>query len=462
MFRLDARSLRKAARHGDGAAFLCLLELHSDTGKPRCVGALVHGDAWRTELLEFEGLHEVAQHASWCEPFGNSREHSKRGGIGAVLRDGEAPSQPGAASDDQASQPLLGTLQQRLHDSFWSVLQQALQRSAEDGAPIHRLHLCGHGLLQQLPLGLRDVQDCPGLELMAWPGLPYLRLAATTPAKATSHSSSQPWLVGHDCAWGTQSTPLPMVAVEAALLRQLLHEHGQGVQPIARATEVHGASSGVVLCCHGARAQSHFDSSLALGDQALSVGRIVEQRLGPPLALLPACHAGETREDSAGNALGVAAGFLLGGTRVVVASSKAVPDVLMPWLSTLIVWHVMQGLPTHEAAQVGRQQFAAMAFPQAYRAWLQQALLQALATIQPGGVEFERARGADYAALDAVVELWPWQGEVDGLFDADPGKRQAATRSIAEGVLIPREQFAGVLPNYMREMAAFVFVYGVD
>ena len=316
--------------------------------------------------------------------------------------------------------------------------------------------------VQQLPLALRDAQDCLGLELLSWPGLPYLRLAATTaPAKTSSHSSSQPWLVGHDCAWGTQATPLPMVAVEAALVRQLLLAHGQPVQPISRATEVHGASSGVVLCCHGARAQSHFDSALALGDQALTVGQIVEQRLGPPLALLPACHAGETREDSAGNALGVAASFLLGGTRVVVASSKAVPDVLMPWLSTLVVWHVMQGLPSHEAAQVARQQFAAMNFPREYRTWLQRALPHALATIQPGGAEFAAVHGADFGALDALVDAWPWQGEVSGLFDADPGKREAATRSVAEGVLVPRAEFASELPIAMREMAAFVFVYGV-
>jgi hypothetical protein len=103
-------------------------------------------------------------------------------------------------------------------------------------------------------------------------------------------------------------------------------------QPISQATEVRRNSAALVLCCHGAPGlATDFDSKLKLGGQELNVGQIVQHRLGPPLALLPACHAGETRSDSANNALGVAAGFLLGGRRVVVDSCKAVSDALAQW-----------------------------------------------------------------------------------------------------------------------------------
>ena len=86
-----------------------------------------------------------------------------------------------------------------------------------------------------------------------------------------------------------------------------------------------------------------------------------------------------------------------------------------------------------------------------------------VATIQPpSGVEFRRVRAADFTALDALVEAWPWQGDASGLFDAEAGRREAATRSLAAGVLIPRAEYSAELPDAMREMAAFVFVYGTE
>ena len=60
------------------------------------------------------------------------------------------------------------------------------------------------------------------------------------------------------------------------------------------------------------------------------------------------------------------------------------------------------------------------------------------------------------------MRCWPWQGEPEALFSSNPRAREAATRSVAQGVLKPREDNARGLAESMREMAAFVFVYGAS
>jgi hypothetical protein len=258
-----------------------------------------------------------------------------------------------------------------------------------------------------------------------------------------------------------------MTAIEAALLRRLLHDHGQPVEAIRAGAQARSDTAGLVLCCHGARAaegRGHFDSELRLGDSPLSVGRIAQWPQGPALALLPACHAGETLEDSAGNALGLAAGFLLAGSRTVVASAKAVPDALIPWFTTLALWHRMQGLGARQAAILARNQFARMAFPEDFRAWLQAALPEALATLQRRGSEYPaiEGNGSAQAALHAMVKAWPWQGASADLFGSHIASREAAMRTVAEGILRPEPQDAETLHALMHATASFIFVYGCD
>ena len=462
---LTVQALRAATRHGQGSALLCLLDLRrgevgtDDTGerspdRHRIVGALVHADGRRTQLLEFPEVNQLAWRANEHRPEGIARD-----------RHGPLRGAPPASSERPAGRdlpPITDLLAPRIGEAFWAPLQRAVQ---EAGVTIERLHVCTHGLTQQLPLALRETPDLPGVQVLVWPGLPYLRRAATTTtaAASTAKPASAPWLIGHDCAWGSER-PLPMVAVEAALLRDLLLRHNQPAQAIRAAAQVRGQASALVACCHGGAEQTHFDHALHLGGEPLTVRRIMQDNIGPPLALLPACHAGRTDEDAAGNALGIAAAFILSGTKVVAASSKAVPDLLQPWLSTLIVWHAMQGLPHHEAATAARGQFAKLEFPPDYRRWLQEALRPALATIQPGGEEDRHIRGvAAHLALASVVQHWPWEGDTQHLFSVERSLRDEATRSVAEGILKPRggEEGARELAAAAREMAAFVFVYGV-
>jgi tetratricopeptide (TPR) repeat protein len=448
---LTPEALRADMRHIEADATLFLLQLCTyDETTPRAVGALVDAQSGAIRLLAFDGLFEL------CEQTARYRPHGDRS---RTLRDiGDGPAEP--AHETNAS---LEDLAAQMRACFGQVLSAALSAASSSlgGAP-RKLHVCCHGVLQQLPLGLDDRPDADAWTLHMWPGLPYLRLAARR-RSARAPAIEGPWLLGHDCAWRTNK-PLPMVALESALLRELLRSHGRSVARYESVDQIRQAWTGVVACCHGSRSDTHLDTALALGHQPLSVADIVQERPGVSLALLPACHAGETREDAAGNSLGIAAAFLLGGTRVVAASSKAVPDVLMPWFSTLVVWHLLQGLPPQHAARQARAQFGTLAFPPEYRVWLQTALPQALRTLQPGGSEHGEAIGGTHgsAALQELADEWPWEGDSASLFSPSEQERRFSSATLAAGVLRPRAHEAEALAQVMREMAAFVFVYGAD
>ena len=62
-------------------------------------------------------------------------------------------------------------------------------------------------------------------------------------------------------------------------------------------------------------------------------------------------------------------------------------------------------------------------------------------------------------ALGNVFSKWPWQGDLNGLLTR--AKRDAAMQSVVAGVLQPRPELHDLVTTQVREMAAFVFVYGV-
>jgi len=387
---------------------------------------------------------------------------------------------------EQAATSTLGfeALTGAVQTLFWQPIAAAIDE------PVALLHVCAHGPMQRLPLGLvpsvARAADYKVARVAAWPGLPYFRLAADTLPESTAVgggqaaadiASTRVWQVGHDCDWLSKQ-PLPMAAVEAQLVMQLLADQRGKHGRLAEAAALQPAGAGLVACCHGSQA-AQLDSALVLGGSALTVRQLVQQKLGAHMVLLPVCLAGETRENEAGNALGVAAGFLLAGTRVVVASSKSVPDLMIPIFTVLALLHRTKGgLGAWAAATRARNEFATGRFPPEFTQWLAGALPAALSVLHEGGAEYPRlvaasikragATGSPSRArsnmLSPITDAWPWLGDSAGLFSADEAKRQAALASVAEGVLQPKGDAAQValLRQAMREMAAFINIYGVD
>ncbi|MCA3128003.1 MAG: CHAT domain-containing protein, partial [Rhodocyclaceae bacterium] len=483
--------MRDRTEASPASALLCLLTLGDNpqssdgvTGASRkAVGVLLHTGAASPTLIEFPGLIELAQTFSQYEPAGN-RTGAVLRRAPVLLRDEALSPATDDATEGDTARPDLDQLAEALESRFWQPLRRALARHdpAAGGSlePVSStvLHVCGHGSLHQLPLRAVPVQ---GLTLIQWPGLPYFRLAALSAPTAqdsfepplSASPSGAPWQIGHDCAW--TSAPIPMAVVEAHLLLDLLQHAEAPRAALEEATALQPNSQALIACCHGARA-AHLDSALSLGTRPLTVSEVVEKKLGSKFVLLPVCHAGETQDDGAGNALGVAAGFLLSGTRVVIASAKAVPDLLIPWFTTLVVWHIVKDrMSAYSAALLAREEFGACRFPKEYRDWLSEALPPALAPLQPGGAEAPGIAAAcearaikdnvatvrPQALLGVITGNWPWSGLLEDLFSADIAKRKTATASVAQSILLPREdRDEAQLRHQLREMAAFIYVYG--
>ena len=227
-----------------GDAVLFWLALQGENGgEHEAAGWLLFADGRPSRLLALPGLLAVALTMAQYQPVGNRQAATR-------LRRGMADIGQVAA----AARPLVfAALLQDTQSLFWQPLAAAL-----GGHAVGTLHVCAHGPLHQLALGLGADAD-PAVagkisRVVAWPGMPYLRLAADTapgPA-AAGQQTPQAWQIGHDCAWlGEQ--PLPMAAVEARLTASLLAAQQQAHLHLDGAAALQPAGAGLVACCHGSQ-----------------------------------------------------------------------------------------------------------------------------------------------------------------------------------------------------------------
>lgn len=462
LVHLQKASSAKHKGEAASAALLCFLELpaHGEQAA-RLVGVLLTSTAAQARQMEFPGLLALAQKFQRYKPLGQRSS--------ATLRRLRAHSADGAQDDQDQSTLDFEALSGELDQLWWSPLAQAL---GAELVSLKVLHLCSHGIAHQLPYSMVSYLGLGGnVQLFQWPGLPYLRLAydqaySHTPADTTANTTSPAppalqWQIAHDCAWHDE-VPLPMVAVEAHLLRQIISCHGHDAQAIEAPAQIHSRAHALVVCSHGTKAQG-VNSAVQLRGGDLTTGEVMRRKLGPQIALIPACHAADTADDHAHNALGVAAGFLLSGSKVVVGSIKAVPDTLMPWFSTLLTWYVVhEELGLHAAAVRARQDFGAGAFPEEFQHWVKANLAQALASLHPQSDESTRWGDlVPTAHLSATMAAWPWKGmNPDALAPIRPvplPTMQAAAQRVANKAFVPQDQTA----QKMREMAAFLVVFGL-
>ena len=432
------------------------------------------GVANRIQAVDFPDLHTLAQSCSSYTPIGQRSCE--------VLRRLESDTIP-AESINLSFDELIT----QLETTWWKPLQRALGESA---TTLGMLHICTHGLAHHLPFSaVSNLRSDGNLALFQWPGLPYLRLAHTlkqTRSATMPFITSWPdglWQIGHDCAW-TDRVPLPMAAVEASLLHRLMHANLSNkpipsVETVTEPEQLNAQSAGLVLCAHGSGAQAD-DTHVRMANGHLSTREVLERGLAPHLVLLPVCHAGQSADDAHGNALGLAAGFLLAGAGVVVGSSKPVPDTYMLWFTSLLLWYVRQGLSAYEAATRARTDFGAGNFPEDYRAWVKSEVAEAMAVLHLGGAEYQgveqmqaqyqqSCKAAQIAGqplphypLEGMIKDWPWVGFREAalpLATTDEGMRQNALSLVAARAFEdkPNSQTSAI----MREMAAFIVVCGL-
>jgi tetratricopeptide (TPR) repeat protein len=126
----------------------------------------------------------------------------------------------------------------------------------------------------------------------------------------------------------------PRLRYAGAEVRELAELHGRGT-PLsgknATSAAVLAAMDGAALAhlaCHGHfRADSPLFSSLELGDGRLNVYELQRLRQAPEIVILSSCDLAQSRLHPGDELLGLAAALLGMGTRTIVASLLAVPDV---------------------------------------------------------------------------------------------------------------------------------------
>ena len=454
-FMLENLQTATSPHNPTKAALLCFLELPTNGQQPaRLVGVMLTIGKAQVQQIEFPGLWDLAQKFQQFKPCGERSNATLR-----LLRDNDD-----SKKDDTAETLNFDSLFDELKKLWWTPLQAAL---GDDPVALSGvLHICSHGIAHQLPYSKVSYLELGGnLQLFQFPGLPYLRLAysqgyAKMPTESTPSTSTN-WQIAHNCAWN-EAIPLPMVAVEASLLIEIIKKAQQSAEAIEDPKKVVNGKRGLVVCSHGTKAQG-VNSAVHLTKGPLTTREVMSKKIGPEIALIPACHAADTADDHAHNALGVAAGFLLAGSKVVVGSIKAVPDTLMPWFSTLCVWYVVhEKLGLHAAAVRARQDFGAGEFPANFQTFVKEKLAEALSTLHPGDQEVERlGKPLPTPALLAMLRAWPWCGmNRDALVPRNPvdtANMKAATNAMASKAFTPRDGVA----KMMREMAAFLVVFGI-
>jgi tRNA(Ile2) C34 agmatinyltransferase TiaS len=164
----------------------------------------------------------------------------------------------------------------------------------------------------------------------------------------------------------------------------------------------------------------HLESAIALGTKSLTVSRIVDERLSAALVLLPVCPAGETRDDAAGKCVGC-------GRRLLAKRRQSAGRQLetrFRYADPMV--HYAHGLAHGEQSHdslSGRQQ--------------------------------------GETVLDTVTEAYPWRAILGGCrrrrTSQGRGDRQRCAACVSTA---PDRETEG--RQLMREMASFIFVYGVE
>lgn len=251
---------------------------------------------------------------------------------------------------------------------------------------IERLTICTSDPLHGLPWQVNNAFS--GLEVVLYPGIPFYVKAKRHDRHTSSISVSidiqneLPFVVSVDaclnhCERHVDSEtkritstifyePIHHVAIESALLQQL----GR-FEVAVDAAQINNAWGGkklayLHLACHGGHGHGS-NATLMLG-QEWGIGDILASKISAEFVFISACLAGKISDDKFSNAMGIAVAFLLGGSKVVISSTKEVPDHLMPILVGLVHFHAKFTFPEDpnkwfRAANFAKRQFHDASWP---------------------------------------------------------------------------------------------------
>ncbi len=298
-------------------------------------------------IVPLEGLHTASQLVR------RVHDHGRRGVRGAGMRDAlwrdaatatvAAIAQDGAAADACATAPAsIDDIATSMRRVFWDPLAASLRGAVQ----VQLVTGPGH---HALPF---ECGAPPGVRVHRSFGLPAYLSLRDSPRPLTAMRQLD---VVVDPAWTW--SPIPFVATEAAVVRDLLTPQIH-VQPLAGRPLLRGRGEAerLLLGVHGgitgkADAQHGFlvIDSAAKRPTLLDAAAVDALPGSVTEVFVSACVGGVVGSNDAGSALGLCSELQLRGITAVVGCLGPVSDHVMPVLAALYWTNRRHGLPPHDA-----------------------------------------------------------------------------------------------------------------
>ncbi len=340
-----------------------------------------------------------------------------------------------------------------LQEVLWTPL-------VEDLAGLERLHLVTQGALQvideafvppesgaELAIATLRVSthvlpyehSCPaGLALANYPGLVYYHWLRHRDGAPTEALSTNGVLAVQVYGAEESGQPIPLVAVESAVLKRVWSAGTVCTTPDFEAPET--------VCAHLA-GHGEFearDATLArvwIGPtDSLGFHEVLARTRMPPVVFLSACVVGRSEEDPIeGDPLGLVGALFLRGTRYCIGSLQPVSDLYMPILVTLFYqgWCGEGLAPARALAEARRRLQTGDWYPDT-----EKLLRDAYPPVLGAWIERVAREGSDEALCLLASDWYPLvaQDDVGAIrrWFADRARREEAVEELVDSLVAER------------------------
>lgn len=340
----------------------------------------------------------------------------------------------------------------------------------------HHMIVCTHGVTHALPFGALKLiegalqQTC----ILQYPGLPFALAAVERTGDSCANSSIQDWVLLGD---GGQENDglIPGALLESQINRGILLRNSS-----ARVEAPGGASEladilrtrdhvDLIAMCHGRQASPH-DAELNIGSEHLRAVDVLKWRRAPRAALLQSCMLGRSRDDHRGNSMGMVSALMIRGSDVVIAFSKPLVDGIAPWISSLILWNLIQSRDIREAAELTRLHVATQSWPAEYQLAIREIVLNTLHSMLAVAARTSKSTDTSHFELinPPAIDLlrmardWPWVGHeaVQQLASASNDETPELVAHVVNGLFFLRQDCLSEFEKLMVEQVAFMHVFG--
>lgn len=340
----------------------------------------------------------------------------------------------------------------------------------------HNVLICSHGLTHGLPFSSLNLGSgsFESTVFIHYPGLPFAIAAAARQENLGGNTPVTNWLLIKDDG-SDSDEPIPAVLLENQLNKNILMqmnsssvEESASFDSLANVVRTY-QRFGLVAMCHG-RQTSAYDAEIRIGGENITANDIFGWGNTPSIAILQSCYLGRPRDDHRGNSLGMVSAFMILGSRAVLAFSKPLVDGIAPWISSLVLWHMLQLKGVKEAVELARMQIAQQAWPSDFQREMRKILAEELTALvmNPLNWPLGNRNHIPFEKSQPIIDWrkmavdWPWEEfeSLDRLGICPVEESEALIERVAGGLFFLRTDCSQEFERLMFEQVTFMHVFG--